>query len=170
MDKKDKLKKLEAEKEYYNFEFIEKQIQNKKYFANKIFNNFIQEFDNLEYSVNRQNDKVEFISIDYKFIIRLLTEIEIKPRESLMFQIRKTEIKTQKSIEYLMHPNNISPLQNPDFNKLLDNPYKGMDQLDIEILELQKDIDFLKKYISETFDYNNYSFYCENLTVGKLFY
>ena len=42
-----------------------------------------------------------------------------------------------------------------------------MDLLDIEIFEQQKNIDFLKKYIADTFDFNDYNFYCENQTYGK---
>jgi len=167
MDKKEKLVKLTAEKEYYDVEFLEKQKQNKKSFAQKIFYDFIQEFDNSEYSVNHQDNKVEILSIRNEFTIRLLTDIETKPKEPLIFQISKTENETKKRIEYLMRPNNISPLPKQDFNRLLENPYKGMDLLDIEIFEQQKNIDFLKKYIADTFDFNDYNFYCENQTYGK---
>jgi len=167
MDKKEKLVKLTAEKEYYDVEFLEKQKQNKKSFAQKIFYDFIQEFDNSEYSVNHQDNKVEILSIRNEFTIRLLTDIETKPKEPLIFQISETENETKKRIEYLMRPNNISPLPKQDFNRLLENPYKGMDLLDIEIFEQQKNIDFLKKYIADTFDFNDYNFYCENQTYGK---
>lgn len=165
MDKKEKLEKLTAEKEYYDVEYLEKQKQNKKGFAQKIFHDIIQEFDNSEYSVNHRDNKVEIFGIRNEFTINLLTDIETKPKEPLIFQISKHE--TKKRIEYLMRPNNISPLPKPDFNRLLENPYKGLDLLDIEILEQQKNIDFLKKYITDTFDYNDYNFYCENKTSKK---
>jgi hypothetical protein len=167
MDKKEKLEKLTAEKEYYNVEFLDKQKQNKKSFAQKIYHDIIQEFDNSQYSVNHQDNKVEILSNRNEFTIRLFTDIEIKPKEPLIFQISKTENETKKRIDYLMRPNNISPLPKPDFNRLLENPYKGMDLLDIEIVEQQKNIDFLKKYIADTFDYDDYNFYCENQTYGK---
>lgn len=167
MDKKEKLEKLTAEKEYYYVEFLEKQKQNKKSFAHKIFQDIIQEFDNSEYSVNHQNNKVEIFSLRNEYTINLLTDIETKPKDSLIFQISKTENETKKRIDYLMRPNNVSPLPKPDFNRLLENPYKGMDLLDIEIVEQQKNIDFLKQYIADTFDYNDYNFYCENQTYGK---
>jgi len=48
MNKKEKLEKLTAEEEYYNVEFLEKQKQNKKSFAEKIFFDFVQEFDKSE--------------------------------------------------------------------------------------------------------------------------
>lgn len=167
MDKKERLEKLTAEKEYYDVEFLEKQKQNKKSFTQKIFCDFIQEFDNSVFSVNQQDNKVDFFSIDKEFTIRLLTDIELTPKEALIFQISKTDNETKKRIEYLMRPNNISPLPKPNFNRLMENPYKGMDLNDIEILEQQKNIDFLKKYITDTFDYNDYNFYCENQTTGK---
>ena len=167
MDKKEKLEKLTAEKEYYEVEFLEKQKQNKKDFTRKIFQDFIQEFDKTEYSVNQQDNKLEIFSIHNGFTLSLLTDIETNTKESLIFQISKTENKTRKRIEYLMRPNNISPLPKPDFNRLLENPYKGMDLLDIEIVEQQKNIDFLKKYITDKFDYNDYNFYCDNQTDRK---
>lgn len=167
MDKKEKLEKLIAEKEYYNVEFLEKQKQNKNNFAQKIFHDFIQEFDISEYSVNQQESKVDIFSIRNVFSINLLTDIETRPKEPLIFQISKIENEAKKRIEYLMRPNNISPLPKPDFKRLLENPYKGMDLLDIEIVEQQKNIDFFKKYITDTFDYNDYNFYCENQTDKK---
>ncbi len=167
MDKKEKLEKLTAEKEYYDVEFLEKQKQNKKDFAQKIFQDFNQEFDKTEYSVNQQDNKLEIFSIRNGFTVSLLTDIETNPKESLIFQISKIENKNRERIEYLMRPNNISSLPKPDCNRLIENPYKGMDLLDIEILEQQKNIDFFKKYISDTFDYNDYNFYCENQTYGK---
>ncbi|MFN2262506.1 MAG: hypothetical protein ABR595_10620 [Psychroflexus sp.] len=167
MDKKEKLEKLTAENKYYDVEFIDKQKQNKKSFAQKIFYDFIQEFDNSEYSLNHQDGKVEILSAHNEFTIRLLTDIETNPKGALIFQISKTENDTKKRIVYLMRPNNISPFPKADFNRLLENPYKGMDLLDIEIVEQQKNIDFLKKYIADTFNYNDYNFYCENQTYGK---
>lgn len=167
MDKKEKLEKLTAEKEYYDVEFLDKQKQNKICFAQKIFHDFIQEFDSSDYSINHQDNKVDILSIRNEFTIRLLTDIEIKPKESLVFQISKTENDTKKRIVYLMRPNNISPFPKLDFNRLLENPYKGMDLLDIEIVEQQKNIDFMKEYIADTFNFNNYNFYCENQTYRK---
>lgn len=167
MDKNEKLKKLFEEKEYYNVDFIEKQKQNKKDFAQKIFQDFIQEFDKTEYSINQQENKLEIFSIRIGFTVSLCTDIEANPNESLIFQISKTENMNKKRIEYLMRPNNISLLPKPDFNRLLENPYKGMDLIDIEIFEQQKNIDFLKKYISDKFDYKNYNFYCDNQTDRK---
>ncbi len=110
---------------------------------------------------------MEIFSIHNGFTVSLLTDIETNPKESLIFQINKTENKTKKSVEYLVRPNNISPLPKPDFKRLLENPYKGMDLLEIEIVEQQKNIDFLKKYITDKFNYNDYNFYCDNQTDRK---
>ncbi len=52
MDKKKKLEQLTEEKEYYRIEFLEKQKQNKKSFAEKIFSDFVTSFDKSELSVN----------------------------------------------------------------------------------------------------------------------
>jgi len=138
MDKKEKLVKLTAEKEYYDVEFLEKQKQNKKSFAQKIFYDFIQEFDNSEYSVNHQDNKVEILSIRNEFTIRLLTDIETKPKEPLIFQISKTENENKKRIEYLMRPNNISPLPKQDFNRLLKILFRERNYLEMRFLNNRK--------------------------------
>lgn len=167
MDKKEKLEKLLAEKKYYYVEFLEKQKQNKKSFAQKIFQDFIQEFDHSEYSVNHQDNKVEIFGIRNEFTITLITDLEANPKESLIFQISRTENELKKRVDFLIRPNNITPLPKPDLNRLSENPYEGMDLLDIEMVEQQKNIDFIKKYILDTFDHNDYNFYCENLTSIK---
>lgn len=140
--------------------------QNKKNFAQKIFQDFIQYFNNLDCSVNHLVHKVEVLSIHYVFTIDLLTDIETRPTVALTFQICVANNKTKERNVYLMRPNNISHLQ-PDPNRLLVNPYKGMDLLDIEIYEQQKNIDYLKKYINDPFNYSDYNYYCENQTDRK---
>ena len=167
MDKKEKLEKLTAEKEYYNVEFLEKQKQNKKSFAEKIFLDFVKEFDKSEFLINQQDKKVEISGIINEYSIDLITDIDSNPKEPVIFIISKSEKESKKSIDFFMRPYNDSPLPKPDFNRLRENPYKGMDLLDIEIVEQQKNIDFLKKYITDTMNFDDYIFSCEKKLSGE---
>ena len=162
MNKKEKLEKLIAENEYYEVDFLEKQKLNKIIFARKIFDDFILYFDNVESSVNRTDNKIEIFTIPNTVTINLLTDIENKPKQSLIFQLSKIDNETKNRLDFVMMPNNISALPKPDFNKLFESPYKGMDLLEIEILEQQKNIEFLKKYINDTFNFYDYNFYCQS--------
>ncbi len=161
MDKKEELEKLTIEKEYYRIEFLEKQKQNKKNFSKKIFLDFIACFDKSNFSVNHQEKKVEISDIKTKYSMELVTDIDSNPKEPLIFQINKFEKSSGNFIEYLMRPFNDSPMPNPDFNRLKKNPYKGMDLLDIELVEEQKNIDFFKKYIQDNFRFEDYVFSCQ---------
>ena len=102
-----------------------------------------------------------------KYSIELVTDIDSNPKEPLIFQINKLEKSSEKFVEFLMRPFNNSPLPNPDFNRLKENPYKGMDLLDIEIVEEQKNIDFFKKYIQDNFRFEDYIFSCQNKLTDK---
>ncbi len=167
MDKKKKLEKLTEEKEYYMVEFLEKQKQNKRSFAERIFLDFISCFDKSEYSFNQHERKVEISDINNQFLMELLTDINLNPKEPLIFQYRKLKKETKKYLYFFIRPYNNSPLPNPDFNRLTENPYKGMDLLDIEIVEKQKDIDFFKKYIQDDFRFEDYIYTCQNKQSDK---
>jgi len=83
----------------------------------------------------------------------------------LIFQYKK--IGTEKQLVFLIRPYNNSPLPNPDFNRLKENPYKGMDLIDIEIVEKQKDIDFFKRYIQDNFRFEDYIYTCQDKQSDK---
>ncbi len=167
MDKKEKLEKLIEEKEYYRVEFLEKQKQNKKSFAERIFLELISCFDKSEYSINQQEIKVEISDINNQYLLELLTDINSNPKDPLIFQYNKLEKETEKHLEFLIRPYNNSPLPSPDFNRLEENPYKGMDLLDIEMTAKQKDIDFFKKYIQDDFRFEDYIYSCQNKQSDK---
>ncbi len=167
MDKKKKLEKLTEEKEYYRIEFLEKQKLNKKSFAEKIFLDFVKSFDKSEFSVNHQEKNVVISDVNTKYSIELIADIDSNPKEPLIFQINIIEKSSEKYMEFIMRPFNNSPLPNPDFNRLKENPYKGMDLLEIEIVEEQKNIDFFKKYIQDSFRFEDYIFSCQNKLTDK---
>lgn len=160
MDKNKRLEKLIEEKEYYRTEFLEKQKRNKKSFAERIFIDFVSCFDKSEYSINQQERKVEISDINTKYLIELLTDINSNPKEPLIFQYKKME--NEKKRFFLIRPYNNSSFPNPDFNRLKENPYKGMDLIDIEMAEKQKDIDFFKKYIQDNFRFEDYIYTCQD--------
>ncbi len=167
MDKKKRLEKLKEENEYYRVEFLEKQKQNKKSFAERIFLELISCFDKSEYSINQQERTVEISNINNQYLIELLTDINSNPKEPLIFQYNKLEKGTEKHLVFLIRPFNNSPLPNPDFNRLKENPYKGMDLLDIEMVEKQKDIDFFKEFIQSDFKFEDYIYSCHNKQTDK---
>lgn len=158
MDKKEKLKILTQEREYYDAEYLEKQKLNKQEFRDIIFREIINKLK--DFDINRQENKLTFIGENEIITIIQTTDFEKKPKNPLCFNVGvKTSVKDKK---FQFRPFNDSPLPKPDFNRLLSNPYKGKDLVDIEIEEQKKNIDFIKRFITEKIDYKQYIYGCES--------
>lgn len=160
MDKRKILEKLNQEREYYNVEYLEKHKSNKKEFTSKIFLDFVDGLRDSDFIVNQQDNRIEFIGTNEKIKIQQITDFDKTPKKPLLFDILIT--KNDQSQTYQIRPFNDSPLPNPDFNRLLSNPYKGKDLLDIEIEEEQKNIDFFKRFISDKLNFDKYIYACES--------
>jgi hypothetical protein len=161
MEKQQILEKLTEEKEYFRIEFLEKQKQNKKEFAEKIFTDLINEFEKSEFAMNRKGNNLEFTGIQEKYLIELTTDIDSNPADPLIFLIKKLD-EDKKITEFLVRPFKNSSFPNPDFSALASNPYKGKDSLDIEIEEEQKNIDFFKRYINDRISFEDYVYVCQD--------
>lgn len=152
MDKKEKLKILTQEREYYDVEYLEKHKSNKLEFRDIIFHDFINELK--DFDINNQENKMTFVGANEIITIVQTTDFEKYPKNPLFFSVTVKLKDIDKTFQF--RPFNDSPLPNPDFNRLLTNPYKGKDLLDIEIEEQQKNIDFIKGFITDKVDYKQY--------------
>ena len=162
MDKKEILKKLNQEKEYYKVEYLEKHKTNKIEFKNRIFCDLIDGLNDSDFILNQQDNKLVFIGINESITIEQKTNIEQTPKNPLLFNILVSKDSEERN--YQFRPFNDSPLPNPDINRLQSDPDTGKDLLDIEIEEEKKNIDYLKSFIAENIDFEQYIFALQTST------
>jgi hypothetical protein len=150
MNKKQELTLLNKEVEYLEIEYSEKMSLNKEDSIAQAISKFKEIFKDNEYDflldspleikVKKNNTtctiKPEF---DYK------KEPE-KPRQ-FTIEIKEKDLFISKISARLFMDENST--DQPDFNRLLTNPYKGMDSTEIEIYETKKTVDYMKRFISE---------------------
>ena len=159
MDKKQKLKRLNQEREYYDVEYLEKHKLNRLKFRDKIFTDIINALKDSNFEINQQANKITFIGINEIINVEQIADFEKKPKNPLSFKIAVNSNNADNI--YQFRPFKDSPLPNPNFNRLLSNPYEGRDLIDVEIEEEQKNIDFLKRFITEKVDFKQYIYVCQ---------
>lgn len=160
MDKKITLKSLEKEVSYYRTEFAWKMSDNKTSQILSVINEFNIFFKNDECDVSKKgNGKLNATKHNNSCNVKPdfdYSNNHKSPRQFSIKTVRNTDVICDLTVRLFIDE---SELPKPDFNRLLTNPYEGLNSEDIEILEQQKNVDFLKGYL-ETDESNKWNFLC----------
>lgn len=156
VDKKNKLSLLNEELKYLEIEYLEKMGINKQHSLNQVLDEFKELF--------KQNEFDFLVNSNSKLAVKKGTNIvEIKQtvdfrkhpkgNRQLDLTIKNENKEVLKVTIRLFIDESKTSLPQPDLNRLLTNPYEGMDSVEIEIHERQKSVDYMKRYISESENY-----------------
>jgi hypothetical protein len=150
MNKEQELALIDKEVEYLEIEYSEKMSINKEDSIAQVISKFKEIFKEKEYDFLLDN----YLEIKVKrnnTTCTIKTEFDYKkePKKPRQFSIEIKEnnfLISKISARLFMDE---SSTDQPDFNRLLTDPYKGMDSTDIEIYERKKTVDYMKRFISE---------------------
>ena len=150
MNKNQELTLLDKEVEYLQIEYLEKMSLNKENSIGQAILSFKEIFRENEYDF-LQDNPLEIKVKKNNIICTINPKFDFKkdPKSPRQFSISisNNDLFISKiSIRLFMDENSADQ---PDFQRLLKNPYKGMDSTEIEIYERKKTIDYMKKFISE---------------------
>jgi len=150
MNKEQELALIDKEVEYLEIEYSEKMSLNKEDSIAQAISKFKEIFKEKEYDFLLDN----YLEIKVKrnnTTCTIKTEFDYKkePKKPRQFsiEIKENNLLISKISARLFMDE--SSTDQPDFNRLLTNPYKGMDSTEIEIYERKKTVDYMKRFISE---------------------
>ena len=150
MNKEQKLTLLNREIEYLEIEYSEKMCLNKQSSIAQAILKFKDVFKKNEYDFLLDNP-LEIKVKKNNTICTIIPEFDYKkePKRPRQFsiEIKKNDLVVSKTSARLFMDEN--SVDQPDFNRLLTNPYKGMDSTEIEIYERKKTVDYMKEFIRE---------------------
>ena len=150
MNKKQELTLLNKEVEYLEIEYSEKMSMNKENSIAQAILTFKNIFKKNEYDFLLDNPlEIKVKKKNTTCTIKPEFDFKKEPKKPRQFsiEIKEKDLFISKiSARLFMDENSVDQ---PDFNRLLTNPYKGMDSTEIEIYERKKTVDYMKRFISE---------------------
>ncbi|NQX85121.1 MAG: hypothetical protein HRT67_04350 [Flavobacteriaceae bacterium] len=150
MNKNQELTLLNKEVEYLEIEYSEKMSLIKENSIAQAILSFKEIFRKNEYDFLQDNPlKIKVKKNNIICTINPEFDFKKEPEKPRQFSIKFCEndlFISKISVRLFMDENSVDQ---PDFNRLLTNPYKGMDSTEIEIYERKKTVDYMKKFISE---------------------
>ncbi|MEI6866090.1 hypothetical protein [Flavicella sp.] len=151
MNNEQKLSVLNKEVEYLEIEYLDKMSLNKQNSIAQAISIFKDIFKKNEYDFLLDNPlEIKVKKFNNICTIKPDFNYDKEPKKPRQFsiEIKKDKVLISKiSTRLFMDEDSIDQ---PDFNRLLTNPYKGMDSTEIEIYERKKTVDYMKKFINES--------------------
>ena len=138
METDNKQDNIDEELNYWRVDYESKMTENKIYsikYHIEILGNFLKSKDFII-----QNNNLVCLASSVECEIKIYPQFDYKkePNKPKRIQITKKDFVNKKDTEILIGIFNNTPLDEPDFNRLLENPYKDMSIADIELLEKRK--------------------------------
>lgn len=166
MTKEMKLESLEKELNYYRTEYNWKMSNKKKKELNQVLNELKFFFKKDNCNLSQQNSAELIVKKKNNVcIVKPAFDYTKEPKAAKQFliQVKKfEEVTCDLTIRLVIDE---SSMPEPDINRLLINPYKGMNSIEIEIYERKRSIDYMKKFINDDDEKNTWNFWClDNLS------
>lgn len=150
MNKEQELALLNKEVEYLEIEYSEKMSLNKEDSIAQAISRFKEIFKEKEYDFLLDNHlEIKVKRNNTTCTIKTEFDYQKEPNKPRQFsiEIMENNLLISKTLARLFMDE--SSNNQPDFNRLATNPYKGMDSTEIEIYERKKTVEYMKKFISE---------------------
>ena len=158
---------IDEELNYWEVEYEAKLSENKINSIKSIIEIFGNYLKSKDYIVQINDLVCLASSVDCEIKIYPQYDYKKEPNKPKRIQITKRDFVNKTENEFLIGIFNNTPLLEPDLNRLLENPYKGLSIVEIELLEKSKSIKFFKEYVSKQETNKFVEYHAVNLTIQQ---